>query len=222
MRGFRNRGDGGVVSQVPVDLPLRTADTTGKSLPNWIPTAETASVLARADRVLVVGCSGGGKTTLSRAIAAELDLEFLSIDRDVRWLPGWKERPKREQRIRLARLVRRDRWVMDGSGASTFDIRLPRADLVLWVRVPRRVALAGLGRRVMRHFGKVRPDMASGCPEPLPDRDFLSYIWHFEKEHAPRFVRSFDAHGPDVPVAVLRTHGEIAKLLRLVRTTAAR
>jgi len=64
--------------------------------------------------------------------------------------------------------------------------------------------------------------MASGCPEPLPDREFLSYIWHFEKVHAPRFVQGFDAHGPEVPVAVLRTRDEIASLLRELRTLAAR
>ena len=186
-------------------------------MPNYLSLAEAADALTRASRVLVVGCSGGGKTMLSRRIATELGLPYLSIDRDVRWLPGWQEREKSAQRAILERLVRQERWVIDGSGASTFDIRLPRADLVLWVRVPRRVALSGLTRRVIRHLGTVRPDMADGCPEPFPDREFLSYVWNFEKEHAPGFVRAFDRHGPQVPVVVLRARGEIADLLRASR-----
>ena len=186
-------------------------------MPRYVPLADAAARLARADRVLVVGCSGGGKTTLSTSLAPLLGLELLSLDRDVRWLPGWRERDKGEQRAILAGLVRRERWIIDGSGASTFDLRLPRSELVLWVRVPRRVALAGLARRVLRHRGTVRPGMADGCPERWPEREFLSYIWHFERRHAPAFVRTFDRHGPDVPVAVLRSRAEIGELVRLTR-----
>ena len=158
-------------------------------MPRYVPLEEAVVRLANANRVLVIGCSGGGKSTLSRKIATAFDLELQSLDRDVRWLPGWKEREKQEQRAIVGRLVLRDRWVMDGSGASTFDLRLPRTDLVLWVRVPRRVALIGLAKRVIRYYGSVRPEMAEGCPEPLPDRAFLSYIWNFEKKYGSAICR---------------------------------
>lgn len=150
-------------------------------MPQYVSLVEAANLLAKVERVLVIGCSGGGKTTLSAKIAAFRNLEFQSLDRDVRWLPGWIERDRAEQRDIVARLVQRQRWVMDGSGASSFDIRLPRTELFLWVRVPRRTALLGLLQRVSRYYGSVRPAMADGCPEPWPDREFLSYIWNFEK-----------------------------------------
>lgn len=184
-------------------------------MPNYVSIDEAAEVLAKCQRVLVIGCSGGGKTTLSRRIAASFAMEFQSLDRDVRWLPGWTERAKDEQRTIIQDLATRDRWVMDGSGASTFDIRLPRTDLVLWVRVPRRVALFGLAKRVLRHFGTVRPDMAEGCPEPLPNREFLSYIWNFETKYAPLFVRNIDRYGPGVPLAILPSHTAMDRLVAL-------
>ncbi|MBY3171632.1 P-loop NTPase family protein [Rhizobium laguerreae] len=184
-------------------------------MPRYVDLTEAASHLARADRVLVIGCSGGGKTTLSQSIATTFGLEFQSLDRDVRWLPGWKERGRQEQRALIVELTQRSRWVMDGSGASSFDLRLPRTDLVLWIRVPRRVALLGLARRVACFYGSVRPAMAPGCPERLPDREFLSYIWNFERKYAPIFIQCIDRHGPDVPVAVLRSHREMARLLRM-------
>jgi hypothetical protein len=56
--------------------------------------------------------------------------------------------------------------------------------------------------------------MAEGCPEPLPDRDFLSYIWNFEKRYAPLFIKQIDQQGPTVPVAVLRSHKEIDAILQ--------
>jgi len=184
-------------------------------MPRYVSLPEAANLLSMSARVLVIGCSGGGKTTFSAKVAQLRHLEFQSLDRDVRWLPGWIERDRAEHRDIITHLVRRERWVMDGSGASSFDIRLPRADLVLWVRVPRRTALIGLLRRVSRYYGSVRPAMADGCPEPLPDRKFLSYIWNFEKRYAPLFIKQIDQHGPDVPVAVLHSHREMDALLRL-------
>lgn len=74
------------------------------------------------------------------------------------------------------------------------------------------VALAGLTRRVLRYYGTTRPEMAQSCPEPLPDREFLSYIWNFEKIHAPKFVHNLDLYGSNVPVTVLRSHNEINRI----------
>jgi len=181
-------------------------------MPNYISTADAARALVRANRVLVIGCSGGGKTTLSRRIADHFDLAYRSLDREVFWLPGWQSRDRQEQRSLIGRLVENERWVMDGSNPSSFDLRLPRADLVFWVRVARRVALMGVIRRAARHYGSVRSDMANGCPERLPDRAFLSYIWNFERTHAPIFERNIDQYGPKVPVAVLRSHREMEQL----------
>ena len=185
-----------------------------EGMPNYFSITDAARKLRSAGRILVIGCSGGGKTTLALRIAKHCDLEYQSIDRDVRWLPGWQERDRAEQRAILARLVARDRWVMDGSGASTFDIRVPRADLIVWVRVPRFVALFGLARRVARNYGRVRVAMAEGCPEPIPDRKFLSYIWNFEAKSAPRFESEIDAHGPHVPVVVLRSRRSADRLFQ--------
>ena len=182
------------------------------NLPNYISTESGADLLRTAERVLVIGCSGGGKTTLSLKLAARFKLEYLSLDRDVRWLPRWTERDRNLQREILTELVKRSTWVMDGSGSSTFDIRLRRADLVIWLRVPRHVALRGVAIRVFKNLGTVRVAMAEGCREKIPDLEFLSYIWNFEKIQAPKFIEKIDMFGSDVPVVVLKSHSEISTL----------
>lgn len=175
---------------------------------------EAARRLKTAERVLVIGCSGGGKSTLSRALAAHFGLEYQSIDRDVRWLPGWRERDPAERRQILEALVARERWVMDGSNPSTFDLRVPRAHLVVWVRLPRLACLAGVARRVWRYHGTVRPEMAPGCPEPLPDRTFLDYIWNFEKKFAPGFIRKLEQHGAGIPLVTLASRADTRRFLQ--------
>ena len=176
---------------------------------------EAANHLRKARRICVIGSSGGGKSTLSQQLASGLGLQYVSIDRDVRWLPGWQERGREEQRARLSAFVATEAWVIDGSGSSSFDIRLPRTDLIIWLRLPRWKCLLGIAKRVYRFRGTVRPHMAEGCPEPLPDREFLSYIWNFERRFAPRIIQEIDRHGPSVPVITLKSHGEMAHLLDL-------
>ncbi len=89
--------------------------------------------------------------------------------------------------------------------SSSFDIRLPRTDLVIRVRLPRWRCLLGVFRRARRHLGCHRPDMADGCVEQWPDREFLSYIWHFERRFAPRIIQEIERHGPNVPVVTLKS-----------------
>lgn len=115
-------------------------------MPNYVSLNAATRLLDTVNRVLVFGCSGGGKSTLSQKISAQYGLNFIGIDRDVRFLPGWVVRDEEEQRHLFKNLVQQDRWIIDGTGPSTFDIRLPRTELVIWVRVPRRVAMAGLAR----------------------------------------------------------------------------
>ncbi len=177
---------------------------------------EAAERLETANRVLVIGCSGGGKSTLSKALAARFGLEYQSIDRDVRWLPGWRERDPAARLDILKMLVARERWIMDGSNPSTFDLRVPRSDLVIWVRMPRLTCLLGVARRVWRYHGTVRPEMAADCPEPLPDRTFLDYIWNFERKSAPVFIRKLEQHGEGVPLVTLSSRREARRLLTRV------
>ncbi|GIT90880.1 ATPase AAA [Jannaschia pagri] len=182
-------------------------------MPCYVTPSQAALRLRTARRVMIVGRSGGGKTTLALRLSEQFKLPHYALDRDVIWLPGWHLRPKAEQRVLIQDLAARDRWIIDGSSPSSFDLRVPRADLILWVRIPRARALWQLAGRVLRHYGRVRPAMADGCPEPLPDLAFLSYVWNFDRDHAPRFLTEIDAHGPTVPVAVLRSRADMARLV---------
>jgi adenylate kinase family enzyme len=177
---------------------------------------EAARRLRMTQRLLVIGCSGGGKSTLSSRLCERLALPYISMDRDFFWLPGWVKRDKAEERALIAQAVARDRWLMDGTGQSTFDLRLPRTQMVIWVRIPRWRCLLGVVRRGFRYRGKSRPDMADGCLEQIPDREFLSYIWNFEKHTVPHVLEELKKHGSDVPVLQLRSHADMRYLLYLL------
>lgn len=176
---------------------------------------EAAARLNAADRVLVIGCSGGGKSTLSQTICERLNLPYVSMDRDFYWLPGWIKRARAEERSLIAAKVAEERWLMDGSGQSSFDLRLPRTNLILWVRMPRWLCLWGALSRAVMGYGRTRPEMAEGCPERI-NGEFLRYIWNFERMTVPKILAGLAQHGPDVPVLQLKSRGEMRQLLDLL------
>ncbi len=175
---------------------------------------EAAELLKRADRIVIFGSSGGGKSTLAQKLARLLGVRYVSMDREVFWLSGWVSRPRPEQREIIARIVAEDRWIIDGNNPRTLDLRLPRADVILWVRVSRWLCLWSIFKRGIVHRGRTRPDMAPGCTEKWPDREFISYVWNFERDDVPEFMEGIRLHGPDVPLVELGSRAQMGQLLQ--------
>jgi adenylate kinase family enzyme len=173
---------------------------------------QAAAALRTADRVLVIGCSGSGKSTLAQELSRRFTLPYVSMDRDVFWMPGWTQRPRAEALEIVERAVAQPRWIMDGTSPGTLPLRLPRTDLVIWMRPPRHVSLYGVISRWVRLRGSTRPEMAENCPERLT-LEFLSYIWNFEKTESPEIEQKLADYGSEVPVFVVRSHAETRNLL---------
>jgi adenylate kinase family enzyme len=162
-------------------------------------------------RVLVIGISGAGKSTLSRVLAERTGLPLIHLDKEY-WRPGWTITPRAEWRPKVEELAARERWVMDGNFDSSLDLRLPRADTLIWFDYPTLLCLWRAMKRVARSYGMVRSDMGADCPERI-DLDFLRYIWRFNRIQRPRILRQIADHGRHLTPIVLRRDREVRALL---------
>jgi adenylate kinase family enzyme len=146
-------------------------------------------------RVVILGCSGGGKSTLARAMGERLGLPVVHLDA-LFWSPGWKEPEDNAAfRAKVAAAIAGDAWITDGNYVGrTFDLRLPRADTVIFVDQPRRVCLWRIVKRWWTDRGKRRADLAEGCYENL-DWAFTEWVWTFERKARPRIEATVAAHG---------------------------
>jgi adenylate kinase family enzyme len=180
--------------------------------------AHQAALLAKARRILVIGCSGAGKSTLARALAERLHLPLVHLDHEY-WLPGWGQPPKPQWREKVTRLVARDTWVMDGNYAGTFDVRMPRAQAIVFLDLPTPVCLAGILWRPARHWGRQRPDMGPGCIERY-DWPFVKYVWGFREKERPRILAALETLGARADLVHVRSRREVRALLGAMASVA--
>jgi adenylate kinase family enzyme len=152
-------------------------------------------------RVMVIGCSGAGKSTLSRQLGAALQLPLIGLDLHY-WKAGWTPTPHAEWRDRVATLAAAPEWVMDGNYSGTFDLRMPRADTLIWLDFARTVCLRRVLTRVIRDHGRSRPDLPDGCPEQF-DLEFLWYVWTFNAKHRPLLRPALEQYGAHLDVIPL-------------------
>ena len=162
-------------------------------------------------RVLVIGISGAGKSTFSSALAARTGLPLIHLDTEF-WQPGWKITPREEWRAKVAELITRQAWIMDGSFGATLDLRLPRADTGVWFDYPRHVCLRRALWRVVTTYGRVREDLAPGCPEKL-DLEFLRYIWDFNAKSRPQIVTMLAQHARHLEPVVFQRDRDVTRFL---------
>ena len=131
-------------------------------------------------RVLILGSSGSGKSTLSRLLGAKLDLPIIYLDQHY-WLPGWQESTAEQWQETLENLLRRERWIMDGTFSGSFDKRAAVADSIVFLDMPRWLCLWRVFKRRIRFHKQSRPDMTQGCPERI-NWGFFEYIWTYRRK----------------------------------------
>lgn len=160
-------------------------------------------------RIAILGGSGSGKSTLARMIGEKLDLPVVHMDQHY-FSPGWVEPGLNDWREKVVAMCAEDQWVMDGNYSKTFDLRLPRTDLIIFLDFPTWLCFWRVFKRTTFGFGKVRPDSAAGCPERL-DPKFLGYVLNYRRQRAPKVREKLIGLG--TPVRILSSPNDIKEFL---------
>ena len=129
-------------------------------------------------KVLVIGCSGAGKSTFARRLRDITGLPLYYLDR--LWHKADRTHITREEFDRvLAEWLARPAWILDGDYSRTLPQRLEACDTVFFLDFPLEVCLAGVENR----RGAQRPDMP--WVEEELNAEFLQYILDFGRDQLP-------------------------------------
>ncbi len=154
-------------------------------------------------RIVILGCAGSGKTTLAGQLGELTGAPVICLDSI--WQPHWGEKDVAAFRVLIEKAHAADNWISDGNFAlATFDIRLPRATLVIWLE---RSKLCCAWRVITRVFKEDEPHRIGKLGE------VLAFIWKFNRVNRPRIEAQRISCGPHVPVWRLTSNREIAAFL---------
>lgn len=106
-----------------------------------------ASLPHTPERVLVAGVTGVGKSTLCRRLAEVAELAYVELD-SLHHGPEWSVLPDFDRDVET--VIEGQCWVSEWQYRAVKGRMLARADTLVWLDYPRRVALLRLLRRTIR------------------------------------------------------------------------
>ncbi len=168
----------------------------------------------RPRRILVAGVTGVGKTTLAGRISSVTGAPQTEIDALYHG-PGWTYRESFPDEVDA--LTSRPEWVTEWQYRSARPTLASRADTLVWLDLPSRIALPRLVRRTVRRRLR-REELWNGNQEPplwhfFAGRDHI-FAWALKTQRKyKRMVPALEAEHPELVIVRLRSQRDVERWL---------
>lgn len=170
------------------------------------------------NRIVILGTSASGKTTLAQKIAAKKCIPHFQLD-VLFWKPGWTETPRKEFHDKIKQAIATNNsWVICGNYNSAKQITLPVATDIIWLNYPLYKNLwRGLKRSVQRILSDGEP--FAGCKETfrltfLSKDSILLWILNSHKRRITEYTPLLtNTNFPEAKIWVVKTEADYERLL---------
>ena len=102
-------------------------------------------------RVVVIGVTSSGKSTLAETLAWRFQMEFIELDA-LHWEPNWQEAPMDVFRVRVEKAIQAERWSVAGNYHMVRDLIWPKAEAIIWLDYPFLTVFWRLTRRTFKRW----------------------------------------------------------------------
>lgn len=84
------------------------------------------------NRIVVVGTTSSGKSTLAETLANKLNFDFIELDA-LYWEPNWTEASQEVFNQRVKDAIKAKKWIVAGNYHTVRHIVWPKAEAVIWL-----------------------------------------------------------------------------------------
>lgn len=167
-------------------------------------------------RILILGSSGAGKTTLAKRLHDCLSLPIIHLDQHF-WKPGWERPINFEWEKTVDDLAKKDEWIMDGNYRKSLEKRLPFADTVILLDFSRWTCL---WRILKRRIKNNRQDYLEGCKERI-NLEFLIWIlWKFPHSSKGQILKRLKEVENEKRVYILTSNTDVENFMNSMGNNA--
>ena len=160
---------------------------------------------------MIIGCSGAGKSTLAKKLHQLTQLPVFHLDQYY-WKPNWVESTTSEWEPVMTQLAAKEKWIIDGNYGGTMDIRIKRADTIIYLDYSTRSCLWRITKRILKYRGESRPDMTEGCVERF-DLEFYHYVAVYNLTRRKSLLNKLRSLPAEKSIFILRNDGEVEQFL---------
>ena len=148
-------------------------------------------------KVIVIGCPGSGKSTVSRALHNKTGIPLYHLDM-MYWNADKTTVEKSVFLERLSAVLEKDEWIVDVNYGSTMELRMAACDTVIFLDYSLDVYLDGIKER----RGKPRSDMP--WIETEEDAEFFEFIKNYNEQQKPKVLELLEIYS-DKNIVILRS-----------------
>ena len=152
---------------------------------------------AIGNRIIVLGCSGSGKSVFAKDLQRRAALPLYHLD-NVWWRADRTHITREEFDCRLEKILRGETWIIDGDYSRTYEPRFLRCDTVIFLDYSEAVCLEGITQRV----GKARGDIP--WTENELDPALVEQVRSYRTENRPKIYELIGKY-PDRQTYVFKT-----------------
>ena len=151
-------------------------------------------------KVIVIGCPGSGKSTVSRTLHNKTGIQLYHLDM-MYWNADKTTVEKSVFLERLSAVLEKNEWIIDGNYSSTMELRMAACDTVIFLDYPLDVCLDGIRER----RGKPRSDMP--WIETEEDAEFIEFIRNYNEQQKPKVLELLEKYG-DKNIVIFKSREE--------------
>ncbi len=157
-------------------------------------------------KIIVLGCSGSGKSTFSKKLQEATGLPLVHLD-NIWWRSDRSHISREEFDRKLDEILQGKEWIVDGDYSRTYEIRFQSCDTVIFLDYSFDECMSGIKERV----GKERTDIP--WTEQSLDPELVKLVENYEKDNRPIVVSLIKKY-PDKNIFVFKSRFEADEWLR--------
>ena len=175
----------------------RTAEAIGmhfaEEYPDEINGITHVSVVSRAEwnklkgytaignKVIVLGCSGSGKSTFARRLHERTGLPLVHLD-NIWWKADRTHITREEFDRKLCKILQGEKWIIDGDYSRTYETRIRACNTVFFLDYNEETCMGGIKGRV----GEERSDIP--WVEDALDPELVELVHQYQKYNRPALI----------------------------------